>query len=214
MRSREALLGHAVPGNSWLHRLPAGWTWLLMFVPALVALLAGRWQVSAGVAVFAAVALLSAGIPPRIALWPGWAFTVLVALVVGYQVAWGSLTAAGVVGANLVGCLWLARMLTLTTPVSDLIDAASRAAHPLARIGFPAERFGLAIGLMVRSVPHIMGAFEDVRDAARARGLERNWFARITPVLVLTVAYAERTGEALVARGLGDDDAVDASDEA
>ena len=34
------------------------------------------------------------------------------------------------------------------------------------------ERFGLSVGIMLRSIPFLTGAFYDVRDAARARGLE------------------------------------------
>lgn len=206
MSDREALLGHSLPGRSWLHRLPAGWTWIVMFVPAMIALIASTWWVSLAVAGFACTCLLSARLPARAALWPGWGFTVLVAVVVGYQLFRDRPAAAVVVGANLVGCLWLARMLTLTTPLTDLIDAVARAALPLRHLGASPERIGLALGLMIRSVPHLVGAFNDVRDAARARGLERNWFARVTPVLVHTVAYAQHTGEALVARGLGDDE--------
>ncbi len=57
---------------------------------------------------------------------------------------------------------------------------------------------------MVRSVPFIAGAFTDVRDAARARGIERNPFVLVTPVIIQTVAYARATGDALAARGLGE----------
>jgi biotin transport system permease protein len=57
---------------------------------------------------------------------------------------------------------------------------------------------------MLRSIPFIIGAFDDVRDAARARGLERNLRARTLPVMISTVAYARQTGEALTARGLGE----------
>ena len=50
----------------------------------------------------------------------------------------------------------------------------------------------------------LTGAFLDVRDAARARGLERHWVARLSPVVVRAVGFAQATGEALAARGLGE----------
>ncbi|HET7414781.1 MAG TPA: hypothetical protein VFI97_03695, partial [Arthrobacter sp.] len=44
----------------------------------------------------------------------------------------------------------------------------------------------------------------DVRDAAKARGLERNPRALLVPVVINAVAYAKQTGDALAARGLGE----------
>ena len=41
--------------------------------------------------------------------------------------------------------------------------------------------------------------------AARARGLDRNLRAYATPLVLRMVAHARHTGEALQARGLGDD---------
>jgi biotin transport system permease protein len=49
-----------------------------------------------------------------------------------------------------------------------------------------------------------------VRMAARSRGLERHLIVQITPVVVSAVAFAEATGQALAARGLGDDDVTEA----
>ena len=57
---------------------------------------------------------------------------------------------------------------------------------------------------MLRSIPFIAGAYSDVRDSARARGLERNPRALILPVFITTVAFARQTGDALAARGLGE----------
>ena len=55
-----------------------------------------------------------------------------------------------------------------------------------------------------RSLPHLLGSFAEVRDAATARGLRRNPVTYVTPVVVRTVAYAHATGDALAARGLGE----------
>jgi biotin transport system permease protein len=89
--------------------------------------------------------------------------------------------------------------------VPVLLDAVVAAARPLRWVGLSPERFGLAVSVMLRSVPYLAGAFGDVRDAARARGLERNPMAHLTPVVVRAVGYAQATGDALAARGLGDD---------
>ena len=64
--------------------------------------------------------------------------------------------------------------------------------------------FGNGEGVSKVGVPFLAGAFYDVRDAARARGLERHWVARLSPVVVRAVGFAQATGEALAARGLGE----------
>nr|WP_284287061.1 energy-coupling factor transporter transmembrane component T [Angustibacter aerolatus] len=58
--------------------------------------------------------------------------------------------------------------------------------------------------LTVRAVPVVAGLLDDVRDARRARGLERSPRALLVPLVVRTVRYADRLGEALVARGVDD----------
>ena len=67
------------------------------------------------------------------------------------------------------------------------------------------DRVHLTIALMIRSIPFLAGAVQDARDAARARGKDRNPALLLTPAVVGAVAYAERTGEALHARGLPED---------
>jgi biotin transport system permease protein len=63
---------------------------------------------------------------------------------------------------------------------------------------------GLAIAVMVRSVPLLLDTFDQVRQAAQARGRDRNLFALITPVVVRAVGQAQAVGAALAARGLGE----------
>jgi biotin transport system permease protein len=65
---------------------------------------------------------------------------------------------------------------------------------------------------MVRSLPHLLGAFDEVRDAATARGIRRSPVAYVAPVVVRAVAYAHATGDALAARGLGEDDVATPAD--
>ena len=63
------------------------------------------------------------------------------------------------------------------------------------------------MALMIRSIPFLAGALSDARDAARARGVDRNPVVLLTPAVLGAVAYAQRTGEALHARGLPGDGA-------
>lgn len=204
MNAHHRLFGLYVPGTSWLHRLGTGPKFALMLVVSLVPLLVRDVRVSAALLAVTIALLLSTGLGVRrcLALLP--ALLVMAAALFGYQLIWGTVADGLMLVANLVLCLYAARVLTLTTPAPELLDALVRAARPLRLVGVDPERVGLAVALMLRSIPFLLGSFTDVRAAARARGLERHLLAQLTPVIVGAVAYARATGEALMARGLGD----------
>lgn len=205
MNAARALLGVHVPGTTVWHRLPVGWKYVLFLALTLPAVVAGPAVVLA-LLVLTLALVASTGAPLRLAwsLPPG--LVLLFGALAAYHLVVGDPgTAAKVVGTTLVA-LYATRVLLLTTPVPVLIDALVAAARPLRRLGAHPERFGLAVAVLVRSVPYVVASFGEVRDAARARGLEQNAVASVTPVVIQAVAYARTTGEALMARGLGDDD--------
>ncbi len=202
--SRVELFGLHRPGDSWVHRMPVAAKFAIMFALSLSGLILRQWPVSLAALAFSVVLLLSSRLGVRRCLVLPPVFWVMIALLVGYQVIWGSVATAIVVVANLLLCVYAARMLVLTTPAPVLLDALVAAARPLRVVGVDPERVGLAAGIMLRSIPHLLASFDEVRDAARARGLERNLLARVSPVVVQAVAYAHATGEALAARGLGE----------
>lgn len=206
MRPQDQLFGAYLPGDSVIHRLPVGAKYAMLFAGTLPALIARQWWLALALLAFSVVVLLATRLPVRFTLRLGLGLLVLLAFLIGYHVLFGTGLLTGVmISGNLLGCIYLSRALTMTTPAPVLVDALVNATRPLERIGFPSERFGLAVALMLRSLPYLVGLFDDVRTSARARGLERNWFALITPAVVGAVAYAQRTGDALMARGLGDD---------
>ncbi|WP_076258256.1 energy-coupling factor transporter transmembrane component T family protein [Intrasporangium flavum] len=104
---------------------------------------------------------------------------------------------------GIVNAYLAAGVLTATTPVTDLLDGVVRGARPLRRLVDP-EVVALTLAVVVRSVPWVAGSFASVRDAARARGLERSPRAVVVPTALHVVAFARSTGEALAARGLTD----------
>ena len=211
MNHRDAVFGIYIPADSVLHRMPAGAKILTIIALSLVALTLNQWWITLTFFFLCVIALISTRAPLVTAFWPGWAFLVMALSLVIYHLFLGSWQQAIVVPVTMIACLYAARVLTYSTRGPDLVDALVAAGRPLrwlglSRLGLTPERFGLAVGLMLRSVPFIVGAFDDVRDAARARGLQRNLVANISPVVVRTVGYAIATGDALAARGLGEDD--------
>lgn len=199
------LLGLHRPGTTWLHRLPAGAKLIgLMLASVLVVAVSGP-----------APALAFVGVAAGLLVWSGarlghtlhaMRWLLLTAAILGAWTVWqdGWPRAVEVV-ADLVALILLATTLTVTTPVDEVMDAVAHGLRPLRRVGVDPEAVALAFSLMLRAIPTTIVLAEESRDAAVARGLERSPRARLIPLAVRVVARARDTGDALHARGIGDD---------
>ncbi|TLM73071.1 energy-coupling factor transporter transmembrane protein EcfT [Pseudarthrobacter sp. NamB4] len=204
MRGHGFLLANYVPGTSLIHRAPLALKFLLVFGCGLASFIIVDWRMSAAVLAALSGLFLLSGTGLK-KLWGAIRPLAAVLLVIGVFQWWmlGAPTAARIV-LNITVCVVAASLLTATTPVQRLLDGVVKTAAPFKRFGADPERFALTIGIMLRSIPYIAGTFADVRDSARARGLERNPRALVLPVFITSVAFARQTGEALAARGLGE----------
>lgn len=202
--SAAGLLGLHVPGDTWLHRLGAGPKAGGIAVLGLaVVVLRGPWWALALLA-GTVVAALVAHLPWR-ATVRGMTPVLVTAIVLAAYQTWQRGAALGVeVAADLVSAVLAATVVTATTPADRMLDLVVRATRPLQRAGASPETIGLAVALMLRAVPALGRTTAEVRDAARARGLERSPRAVLVPAAVRAVGRARLTGEALAARGLGD----------
>lgn len=197
-------IGLYVPGTSVLHRLPAGAKLALLIVTAAgTAFLRTPLQV-AGFLLVVVLLFVVAGIgwrtmlaQMRPVLWFAVPLFVFHLVVSDWQ------RAVQVVGV-LVGLVWLAAVVSLTTRVSDLCDVVVRAASPLRRVGLDPERLGLLVALGIRAVPVMVTIAMEVRDAQRARGASASPTAYVLPIVLRALRHADRQAEALVARGLDD----------
>jgi biotin transport system permease protein len=198
------LLGQYRPGTTLLHRLPAGAKLVGLFVISGIVVVV-RSPVPAIVALVASLTLVA---------WSGlgWRRTVgvlrgiaLVAALLGAFQAWqrGWPQAVESVG-DLISLVLLATVLTATTPVDGVLDAVTRALRPFRRVGVNPEAVALAFSLTLRSIPTTLAIAGETRQAALARGLQRDPRALLIPLVIRVVAHARATGAALHARGLGD----------
>lgn len=204
MNAHTSLLGLYEPGTGWLFRLPVGRKYLLMLVVALTPMLLWNWWATALGLVVATAALLTSGVAWRKIFAVGGYLWVLLGALAIYQVISMRFVLAFVSPGTVLTAVLAARMLTLTTSTPVLLDALTRGLTPLRFIRVDPAAAALTVALMIRSIPFIAGSVTDARDAARARGVERNPALLLTPAVVGAVAYAQRTGEALHARGLPD----------
>jgi biotin transport system permease protein len=201
----SGLLGVHRPGTTWLHRRSAGSKLVGLLVLGVVVVTV-RGPASALVLVALALALVAwSGTGLRLTLRTLRGLLLVVVLLAAYQ-AWqqGWPRAVESVG-DLVGLVLLATVLTVTTPVDEILDAITRALRPFRRLGVDPEKVALAFSLTIRAIPTTIDIAGETRDAAVARGLQRSPRARLTPVVIRVVAHARATGDALHARGIGDD---------
>lgn len=202
MNSHASVLGFHVPGDGWLYRIPAGLKYLIMLVFVVPVLVCASWPVTLGVLAAVLMTFLSSGISLTRALKLGWMMWSVLAVLAAFHLVTLAPVEAVVRPGNLLVAILGARMLTLTTSTPELLDALGWALRPLRFLGVNPDQMALAVALMIRSIPYLIGNVEDARMAMRARGLERNPVRLLTPVVLGAVAYAERSGEALMARGV------------
>ena len=200
-----SMLGLHRPGSTLLHRAPAGAKLLALLVAGLVTVVlrgpASSIVLLAGAGLL--VAWSGAGVRLTLRALRG---ILLVAAGLGAYQAWqqGWPRAVESVG-DLLTLVLLATVLTVTTPVDEILDTVTRALRPLRRLGVDADQVALAFALTIRAIPTTIEIADQTRDAALARGVQRDPRARLTPLVIRVVAHARATGDALHARGIGDD---------
>jgi biotin transport system permease protein len=156
---------------------------------------------------FLAVAVLAAGVARLgLARLAGSLRPALPVIVVFAGIQWllyGPTRAAGTV-ASLLALALAAIVVSSTTEVNAMLDALIRWIGPLRRVGLNPGRLALTIALAIGALPGTVALALETRDAARARGV-RHPRAFLAPFVIRVVARAQETGDALHARGIGDD---------
>lgn len=199
------LLGVYRPGTSLLHRLGPGPK--LAFLAAWsIAVVMVRGPIASPVFLAIAVAVAAwSGLSLRRAARTMRGFLIMMAVVAAFQTWQRGIDVAVAVVASLGALFLMGLAFTATTAVDDLLTTIERLASHLRRVGVRPERIALSFALVLRALPAVLEVAKETRAAARARGLDRSPRAMLVPFAIRVVAHAYATGDALTARGLGDD---------
>ncbi|SFK85695.1 biotin transport system permease protein [Streptosporangium canum] len=200
----SGLTGAYVPGGSLLHRLPAG-AKLAGLAASCTGLLLLRSPVAlAGAAAVVALLYAVSGVGGA-AAWaqirPVRWFAVAL---FGMQLLFVDLPGAVSSTLRVVLAVALAGLVTLTTRTAAMMACLERRLAPARLVGLDPFRLSLLLSLTLRSVPVVAELASRVREAQRARGVERSVRAFAVPLVVSVLRHADALGEALSARGLDD----------
>ncbi len=191
-----------VAGTSPLHRAPA-WAKLLGLVAATLALSlwGGRWPVLAAAALLTVLGFV-ANVGAAALGRQLWSLRWLLVIMLVPQLIFLPWQLALTNTARVLVVVALAGLVTVTTPMSGLLDTLEAALRPLRPLGVQPDRIALLLALTISTVPLIASLAGQLREALVARG-HRGASPRILfPLLVLTLQHADQLADALRARGL------------
>lgn len=188
------------PGGSFLHRLWPGFKLAALFGCSLLLFLTGRLDMT--VAALLAILLLykAAGFAFSRAwrqiggIW--WLFVILFV----FQLFVSNWQNGCIIVLRLANLLLLAGLVTLTTPVSRMMETLERAFCFLKPLGAHPAKISLALSLTLRFIPVLRQITHDVRETQKARGLEGNIMAAAIPVIIRTLKMSEDIAAAIEAR--------------
>ncbi|WP_339860878.1 energy-coupling factor transporter transmembrane protein EcfT [Thalassospira alkalitolerans] len=194
------IAGLYIDGHSALHRAQAGLKVLALIALGTGVFLISDWPVLGSVLITVLALYPVSGFGPKI-LWAQikpmiW----LLILFFAVQLWLNDWQAGLVVILRLAGIVLFAGLVTLTTKTSDMLAALERALMPLARFGVNPEKVSLAFSMVLRFIPVIAHVGHEIRDAQRARGLDKSIIALIVPLIIRTLKMADDVADAIEAR--------------
>lgn len=190
-----------VEGNSMIHQLNAGWKLLLLIVISTGIFFIKDWYWMCIAFVLVSLCYCVAHLSWRyfwqqlkLGLWfAGFLFII--------QWIVNDWTLGILIGVRLLTLLLLAALLTLTTPMSVLLDTLNWSLQWLKYLHINPKKVSLAISLTLRFIPVIQQITEEVREAQKVRGLEKSVIALAIPVIIRTLKSADDIADAITCRG-------------
>lgn len=195
------MIGGHLAGRTWLHALPARFK-----LAALAGITFGVFWVDdasllAGAFALALATYLYLGPAARARLRLLSSLAPMLVLIGLFQFWSVGADAAAVIVLRLCLMILLADMVSMTTPMLDMMDAVEPLLRPLSAIGLESGRIAVAIALVVRFVPSLLGEWSKRNEAWRARTGRRPSLRLLPTFLASIVTLADRIAEALDARG-------------
>ena len=192
--------GFYLPGSSPLHRAAAGHKFLALMILCALAFVVDDLFFSVGLAAIALLGYIVGGIPLALAwrqIKPILFFLGIIFLIELLVADW---LQAEHITIRFFALIVMAVLVTLTTRASDMFAALDSALRPLRQLGVNTGKISLALSLAIRFVPLMAATAREVREAQRARGVDKNPLALAVPIIVRTLKMADDVAAAIDAR--------------
>lgn len=183
------------PGNSLLHRIPAGWKILGLFATLIAVSVWGRSLIGSAVVVIGFLAIFAtARFGVRVLLNQLWQMRFLLLLVVVPQLFFAGVEKGIYNSVVVISSILLAGLVTLTTKTSDIVSLIERLSR--------SKSFAFLMALSVNSIALVMGFSKSITEAGLARGVRRSAIGQVVTLFVVALRFADDYAEALAARGV------------
>ena len=196
------MLSLALPERTWAHRLPAALKFGLLAV-AMIALMRIGSLAGQGAAVLV-VAALTASLGRKairqslVTLRP---LVWIVAVILLWDTAQGRFQLGVVFGLRVLAMVGLANLVTLTTPLPEIVALIEWLAQPLARLGISPRVPAISVALVIRFVPVLRARHDILAEAWRARSARKPRMKLLAPLTFSLLDDADHMADALRARG-------------
>ncbi|WP_289078704.1 energy-coupling factor transporter transmembrane protein EcfT [uncultured Thalassospira sp.] len=194
------IAGLYIDGNSVLHRAQAGPKILAMVALGTGVFMVPDWPVVSLVLTSVIALYRLSGFGWRVIIAQIRPMAWLLAIFFAVQLWLNDWQAGLLVITRIAAIVMFASLITLTTKTSDMLGSLERALRPLKPLGVNPEKVSLAISMVLRFIPVIATVASEIRDAQRARGLDRSILAMIVPLIIRTLKMADDVADAIEAR--------------
>ncbi len=196
------MLSLSIARKTWAHSVGAWWKLAaLVLITTMLFPVTDVWVL--GVALLAAtgltVSLGRTACVRTVSLGKG--LLPFVALMIGFHLVFGTLVEGLAISFRLLALVLMANVVTMTTPLRDIMRIVETLIAPLAFTGLSPRTVSVAVGLMVRFVPAFMSRAAHMREAWAARSHRRPRWNLVIPLGMSVLDDSDRVSEALRARG-------------
>ncbi|MTI16777.1 energy-coupling factor transporter transmembrane protein EcfT [Rhodobacteraceae bacterium RKSG542] len=190
-----------IGGTSWAHRLSARFKLVTLFIISLLFIPFPQYWFSLGLLVLVLSAYASLGERGLLALKVVRPLLWIFGFILAFHVVLGSYAEGVAVVLRLFSMVLIANFVSITTPLEEMMDAVEPLFRPLGFFGVSTRRISLAVALVIRFIPVLLGLYASLQEAYFARTGKRNSWRLLAPFALHTLKMAEHVAEALTARG-------------
>lgn len=187
-------------GISYFHKLKPGFKLAVLFAFSLVLFFINRLDITAAAFVIVLLLYRTADFSFTQAwqqIRPIWWLFVILFIFQLFASSWQN----GFIVVLRLACLLLfAGLITLTTPVSRMMETLEHGFRFLKPFGINPAKVSLALSLTLRFIPVLGQITQEVREAQKARGLEGSIVAMVIPITIRTLKMSEDIAAAIEAR--------------